>query len=138
MQGKMGRWTWGMVAFWGIVGATLAVVALNQRPAFEEPEQLVAEAGLRTVVVVSGMEPAKPSTPDGPVHVVQLRGDAPTVPTVATVLSDENCQPDALGYSHCLNELEMPDGRRIAVRHTHRMAEVGCLYPGERVNLTLA
>lgn len=137
MQGKMRRWVWGMIAFWGVVGAILAVVALNERPSAESPEPIVAEAGLRTVVV-SGVEPAQASRPDGPIHVVLLRGDVNAAPAVATVLSDENCQPDEQGYSHCLNELEMPGGERIAVRHTHRMAEVACLSPGERVNLQVA
>lgn len=137
MQGKMGRWIWGMVAVWGVIGAALAVVALSQRPAVEEAEPLVAEAGLRTVVV-SATEPARASSPDGPVHVVLLRGDLGDVPAVATVLSDENCQPDTQGYSHCLNELEMPGGERVAVRHTHRMTEVACLSPGEQVNVRVA
>lgn len=137
MQRKLGRWVWGMVAFWGLIGAVLAVVALNQRPTAEGPEPPAAEVGLRTVVV-SGMGPGRLSSPDGPVHVSLVAGDVDAAPVVATVLTDEDCQPDALGYSHCLNELEMPDGRRIAVRHTHRMAEVACLSPGERVNLEVA
>lgn len=139
---KLGRWIWGMVALWGVVGVALAVVAMQQRPTARAPdqaaphEQAAAVAGLRTVVV-SGQEPAPASTPDGPVQVVLLRG-AVEAPTMATVLSDENCEPDVHGYSHCLNELELPDGERIAVRHTHRMSEVPCLSPGERVNLTVA
>ena len=119
---RMGRLLWGLVAFWGAIGAVLAVVALSQPPAEESPPAATRPA-LRTVVV-SETAPSQPSTPDGPVEVALLRGDAPSEPGVATVLSDENCEPDANGYSHCLNELEMEGGERIAVRHTHRMAEV--------------
>lgn len=139
---KTGRLIWGMAALWGLLGVALVVVAMQERPTAQAPEQaappeqVATEAGLRTVVV-SGQEPAPASTPDGPVHVVLLRG-AVEVPSVATVLSDENCEPDVHGYSHCMNELELPDGERIAVRHTHRMSEVPCLSPGERVNLTVA
>lgn len=137
MPGKLGRWVWGMVVFWGLVGAVLAVVAMGQHAPTESPPPLAAEPGLRTVLV-SGTEPAEASSPNGPVQVVLLAGDVEAMPAVATVLTDENCQPDPHGYSHCLNRLEMPGGERIAVRHTHRMDEVPCLYPGERVNLRLA
>jgi hypothetical protein len=55
--------------------------------------------------------------------------------TITTVLTDENCQPDAAGVSHCINRLHAPGGVRIVVRHNHRMHEVRCLVPGERVQL---
>jgi hypothetical protein len=47
-----------------------------------------------------------------------------------TVLSDENCTPDSQGISHCLNRLSYGSGE-ITVRHTHKMADVPCLQPGE-------
>ncbi|HEX6208020.1 MAG TPA: hypothetical protein VF058_06620 [Actinomycetota bacterium] len=132
---RTGRVLLGLVAFWGAIGVVLAVVALSQPPSEESPP--AATPALRTVVV-SDAAPSQPSSPDGPVEVALLRGDAPSEPGVATVLSDENCEPDANGYSHCLNELEMEGGERIAVRHTHRMGEVPCLAPGERVNVRLS
>lgn len=138
MRSKPGRWVWGMVAFWGVIGAVLTVVAVSQPPsAPEEPAVPVTEAGLRTVVI-STSAPAQPSSVEGPVEVALLRGEVGETPTVATVLTDENCAPDEHGYSHCLNRLQMPGGERIAVRHTHRMDEVPCLYPGERVNVEAA
>jgi hypothetical protein len=51
----------------------------------------------------------------------------------ATVLTDENCAPDAQGYSHCLNDVRLADGSVLRLRHNHRMSMVPCLSPGEEV-----
>ena len=69
------------------------------------------------------------------VPVERPQGKVPERRTVAVVTSDQNCQPDAQGVSHCTNRLRLPGGRRLVVRHNHRMAEVPCLVPGERVEL---
>ncbi|MGZ4137590.1 MAG: hypothetical protein ACXVPX_08475 [Actinomycetota bacterium] len=58
---------------------------------------------------------------------------SPAGPMMATVLSDANCAPDADGVSHCLNRLRLDSGSELTVRHNHRMIEVPCLSPGERV-----
>jgi hypothetical protein len=71
--------------------------------------------------------------------LVQLEsGTIPTNATNVTVLTDENCQPDADGVSHCLNRIryETADGTgEAALRHHHRMSEEPCLVPGEMLVL---
>lgn len=59
-----------------------------------------------------------------------IEGSLPVGTTHVTVLSDEQCTPDSQGVSHCLNRLSYGSGE-ITVRHTHMMAEVPCLEPGE-------
>ncbi len=88
----------------------------------------------RTVLVSSGREPA-PSSPGPVLHVLDLKGPVPSGPVAATVLSDENCEPDADGVSHCITRLRLADGATLTVRHPHRMMEVSCLEPGERVTV---
>lgn len=89
--------------------------------------------GLRLLVVFTGAEPA-PS--EGTTLRAQLvDGRLPAQPSVATVLTDEDCAPDAQGISHCLNRLRLPDRSTLTVRHPHHMSVVPCLTPGERVAL---
>lgn len=88
--------------------------------------------GMRTVVVSRGAEPA-PSRPGEALHALLLAGSVPNRPVAATVLTDENCDPDAAGVSHCTNQLRLVGGRILVVRHPHRMMEVPCLEPGEHV-----
>ena len=75
-----------------------------------------------------------PSSFDG-LHAKLVNGTMPTAVTSATVLSDEQCQPDATGISHCLNRMRLPNGSELAVRHPHDMSDVPCLAPGEEVQL---
>ena len=63
-----------------------------------------------------------------------LRGQV-TRPMRAIVLTDTRCNPDARGYSHCLNWMRLQTGRRVLVVHTHRMSQMPCLSPGEHVKL---
>ncbi len=53
-----------------------------------------------------------------------------------TVTSDTNCAPDALGLSHCHNGIDLDNGARILVLHTHAMMQHPCLEPGQRVTVT--
>ena len=76
----------------------------------------------------------KPSASDG-LHAKLIGGAMPSTPVAATVLTDEDCAPDGLGISHCLNRLRLGDGREIVVRHPHDMDSVPCLAPGENVRL---
>jgi hypothetical protein len=55
--------------------------------------------------------------------------------TRAVVLTDTRCNPDARGYSHCLNWMRLQNGRRVLAVHVHRMSEMPCLSPGEHVIL---
>jgi len=75
-----------------------------------------------------------PSDYDG-LHAKLIGGTMPAGETEATVLTDEQCQPDEHGISHCLNRLRLPDGSEIEVRHPHNMDAVPCLAPGENVRL---
>ena len=63
----------------------------------------------------SSRSPCRPHQFDG-LHAELVEG-VPTVVTPATVLSDEQCQPDATGVSHCLNRMRLPDGSGMAVQH---------------------
>lgn len=75
-----------------------------------------------------------PSASDG-LHAKLIAGEMPSTAVEATVLSDEDCAPNGLGISHCLNRLRLGDGTEIVVRHPHDMDVVPCLSPGENVRL---
>lgn len=62
-------------------------------------------------------------------------GIRPPASSLATVLTDTNCDPDAYGISHCLNALRLADGRSLVVRHSHSMHMFPCLAPGDTVEL---
>lgn len=90
--------------------------------------------GLRTILA-SRVEHDVISQPGQPLHAVILEGDLPDASVVATVRTDEDCTPDAAGISRCTNRIELPGGDEVVLRHPHRMSEVACLAPGERVIL---
>ena len=92
--------------------------------------------GLRTVLVSTNDVEA--SQPGRPLHARLVAGAVPTAETMATVMSDEDCAPDAMGVSHCLNRMKLEDGTEMTVQHPHRMSEVPCLAPGERVRVMAA
>jgi hypothetical protein len=72
----------------------------------------------------------------GGLELVYLtKGTMPRRPTTATVLTDTNCAADRNGISHCSNILRLASGRRITVRHDHKMMNDPCLSPGERVRV---
>jgi hypothetical protein len=91
-----------------------------------------ADSNLRTLLV-SATGPITESPAAGPLQSSFLDGTMPVQRTNATVLSDENCAPDANGLSHCLNRLRLADGTTLSVRHLHNMAQVPCLTVGEEV-----
>jgi hypothetical protein len=146
MQRKKHRW-WMLPAGVGalLVAATVAI-ALGQgdgdnreqrrasEPSASATEQPSTESALRTLVVTAGDRRPSPSRPGRALHARLVGGAAPSSPTMATVLADEDCAPNAKGVSNCLNRLRLADGRHVSVRHPHRMSEVPCLSPGERVN----
>lgn len=94
-------------------------------------------ASQRVVLVAPG-GPVEPSLPGGVLHVWLLRGKLPSKAVEARVLTDEECEPDAAGISRCLNQLLMPSGETLVVRHPHDMSIVPCLSPGERVRVVAA
>jgi hypothetical protein len=104
-----------------------------------EPNLAAAPPGfdpdLRTVVVAGADETLPQVRSEQRFMMSELRvGAIPTGMVQATVLTDNNCEPDAQGVSHCLNELQMGDGR-FTVQHHHNMMEVPCMSPGEQVNV---
>lgn len=131
-----------------IFGAPLAIVlvvlAINSGgPNAEAPSPANATVhtqggdGMRTLLVSREKMPA-PSPAGATLHALRVSGPLPTGGVIGTVTSDEDCAPDGRGVSHCLNEIELPGKRLLQVRHPHRMTEVPCLSPGERVSVRAA
>ena len=89
---------------------------------------------MRTVLVF-GKEPASPSPSATNLHAGLEKGKLPGGQVVGTVLTDEDCAPDAHGISHCRNAVRLPGGSKIVLRHPHAMMDVPCLEPGEKVLL---
>jgi hypothetical protein len=128
-----------VVAFLAVVGIGVAVgLAVTAGPQQQRAQGAAVPhypgkgADTRTLVVVgAGTQEVSPQS--GPMYSSYLDGTMPSRPMMATVLSDANCAPDAEGVSHCLNRLRLDDGDELTVRHNHKMIEVPCLSPGERV-----
>lgn len=124
-----------------IVGGGLLTFVVFGR---SSPEQApgIASHGQRITSVrtllVADVGPIAASAPGKTLHAVRATGRIPSTATMATVVSDENCAPDAKGVSNCLNRLRMDDGSELSVTHPHRMAEVPCLAPGERISVQRA
>lgn len=135
------------------IAAVLAGVALASTLSYLSSPSHGATAPPRTVLVADSAKPL-PRTPavtardcigrprtcangaDGITIAYSLKGRAPRTPMLADVLTDENCEPDRYGISHCLNELRLlGNARRITVRHDHDMHRFPCLTPGERVRV---
>jgi hypothetical protein len=89
---------------------------------------------VRTLAVHLDSEPGPSAHPER-MRALLVDGKLPARPVEATVLTDEDCAADARGVSNCRNELRLPSGRTLAVRHPHRMAEVPCMTPGETVRV---
>jgi len=91
-----------------------------------------ATGQLRTVVIYQSVEP-EPSAPGSVMRAELVHGGLAPSGTTATVLTDDDCAPDAAGVSRCLNRLRLHNGRVLTVRHPHSMASIPCMTPGERV-----
>jgi hypothetical protein len=98
------------------------------------PVARTAPTSMRTLIVSARRSPA-PSRPGTTMRALRLSGVVPRTAAVGTVVSDDDCAPDAAGISHCVNRIRMANGRMLSVRHPHRMAEVPCMTPGERVQV---
>lgn len=132
-----------------IVGAALAiplaiaVVILATRPGDGgSPDGLTSETSAspqaqRTVAVSNAYMP-RPSEPGATLNALRITGRIPGRPEGGTVLTDDDCAPDARGISRCVNRIRLGSGRRLSVRHPHRMMEVPCLSPGELVRVRAA
>ena len=107
----------------GALTLTFIIAAALVSPASADP----VAARDKTISVL------RAGSPPEIVHVVT--GTMPSRAMAAVTLTDENCQPDARGMSHCLNELQLANGQTILVRHDHDMRVVPCLTPGEKVQV---
>ncbi len=110
--------------------AGLVLLARPQTHVAPSAGASAAPAGLRVVQLTTAPDAASSDTQT---IAVLLAGAMPRGTVKATVTSDENCAPDAQGYSHCSNDLRLPDGSVLHLRHNHPMATVACLAPGEKV-----
>ena len=131
-----------IVAVAVLLAAVFGAIAVLARDGSEAPtrERAVAVdphgaeiANMRTLVVSREQPPA--SQPGVLLRGRLVEGSMPGAATTGRVLSDEECGADARGISNCLNRIRLADGREIAVRHPHAMAEVPCLAPGEPVRV---
>jgi hypothetical protein len=98
----------------------------HQKPAFT-----------RTLAVYTDAEPAPSAHPER-MRALLTQGKLPGGVVEATVLTDEDCAADAEGVSHCRNQLQLPNGKKLTVRHPHRMHDVPCMTLGETVRLARA
>jgi hypothetical protein len=89
----------------------------------------------RHLAVHTGAREPAPSAHAVHMRALLVAGALPERAATATVLTDEDCAPDHRGVSHCRNKLRLPDGRTITVRHPHRMMDVPCMTPGEKVRV---
>jgi uncharacterized membrane protein len=116
----------------GIAVGLVLSAPQEQHQAAVVPHYPSVGSDVRTLdVAAAGTTEVSPA--GGPLSASYLSGTMPAGPMMATVLSDANCAPDADGVSHCLNRLRLDSGTELTVRHNHRMTEVPCLAPGERV-----
>jgi hypothetical protein len=123
--------TWTLGAL--VAGLVVVGLLLVARPQTHEAPSVAASgapAGLRVVQLTTA--PGAVSTAKQTIAVL-LSGAMPHGTVKATVTTDENCDPDAQGYSHCRNDLRLADGSVLHLRHNHPMGMVACLSPGEEV-----
>jgi hypothetical protein len=100
-------------------------------PVSEHPQAIPVSA--RTVSVSRAMP--MPSAHERRLSAMLEEGAMPDGPTMAEVMTDTDCTPDAHMISRCRNVLRLADGRTIVLRHPHDMTKIPCLAPGERVRL---
>ncbi|HIG74650.1 MAG TPA: hypothetical protein EYQ24_08785 [Bacteroidetes bacterium] len=122
----------GLIVGAVVVGARLLLGTNDVPPTDRTLRTQPTETEVRAVLVTPEAErlPHKP----GVLAVTLVEGVVPPAAVEAQVLTDEDCAPDAVGVSRCLNRLDV-GGSEVAVRHPHRMHEVACLRPGETVRL---
>lgn len=127
----------GAVAAAALVAANSSTTPTVPRPSAKAPGGDASHQrpeSIRSLTVATDAEPG-PSAHPNHLRALLLGGRLPAGVVKATVLTDENCAPDASGVSHCRNELRLPGGSTIVVRHPHRMDQVPCMVPGETVRV---
>jgi hypothetical protein len=127
-----------------VLVSTIALIAVSLvvvfAPIADEPAvDPTAVPHFRTADIrVQITEDPEISRNQDPVYVQLEQGTIPSDVSFLTVLTDDDCVPDADGVSHCLNrvEFERADGvQNAALRHHHKMAEEPCLTPGQTLEL---
>lgn len=122
----------GGAAAWAVFGSDGG----GSSPAYVSEHPVDVPATARTVLV-SGTMPAPSESPDQ-LSAKLERGTMPSGPMTGEVMTDTDCTPDAQMISRCRNEVRLPDGTTIVLRHPHDMRTIPCLAPGERVSLVPA
>ena len=118
--------TLAVASFGGMM--TLGVLYYTQQPAIAEPA-IPSGVNLKSWF----------DNGAGGQRLLKVRqGNAPAagLKVTGTVLTDTNCDPDALGLSHCHNVIDLGGGRSIEVENTHIMSTHPCLAPGQRITVT--
>jgi hypothetical protein len=105
-------------------------------PAYVAEHAVSVPETLRTVNLTATMP--LPSAGERNLSAMVVEGELPAAPTTGEVLTDTDCVPDEEMISRCRNEVLLPDGKTIVLRHPHDMTRVPCLAPGEQVRLVPA
>lgn len=105
-------------------------------PAYVAEHPVAVPETLRTVNLTATMP--LPSAGERNLSAMVVEGELPAAPTTGEVLTDTDCVPDEEMISRCRNEVLLPDGSTIVLRHPHDMTHVPCLAPGEQVRLVPA
>jgi len=90
----------------------------------------------RTVSLTASM--ALPSAGERNLSATVVEGELPAARTPGEVLTDTDCTPDEEMISRCRNEVLLPDGGIVVLRHPHDMTQVPCLAHGEPIRLVPA
>ena len=122
-----------LVAGAGVFTLARGEEAADSSPSSVSEHPVAVPASARTVVVSRAMP--MPSAHERRLSAMLEQGTMPDRPTMAKVMTDTNCAPDAQMISRCRNVMRLADGRQIVLRHPHDMTQIPCLAPGERVQL---
>lgn len=139
VESHTGSWLWAafLMTCTGLV-VIFIVISQNTPAASTPPASAPAPHYAQSMVgrTITFVAPGTLDTQKDHAQVSLVKGSLPSGGSVhrLTVLSDENCVPDAQGISHCLNRLSYGSGE-ITVRHNHRIADIPCLEPGEVLQL---
>ena len=118
-----------LAAAWGVLGRGDGEQAVTEHP--------VTVPEIPRIVTVSATMPA-PSAAARHLSALLEKGVMPSRRTMAEVMSDTECTPDARMISRCRNEVRLRDGSTMVLRHPHDMRDIPCLAPGETVMLVPA
>lgn len=127
----------GYLTFFVVAAVLVTLTTIKLVSSSDEPEASAPHFG-DADVRISITADAQVSRGQDPMLVQLETGTIMAGVTHLTVLTDENCQPDADGVSHCLNRAQYTtlDGvQEVTLRHNHRMAEEPCLAPGQVVEI---